>query len=1430
MMLKRQNPLYWAVAILLALSASDLVSLKADTIGFWRFDESTADDGAALETAVSETNSPTLDAPGQSGPIYSNDVPGSLIQDPISGASWANRFSQDCSTGNARVEAPNDTLLNPEDGFTFEFFIKLTGEPGGWHTFVSRNEGTRFWQIDFDHNTQGNNFGDIRTRWDTPDGDVNNVAKGEHIYIDTDTGSGNPDDYDDPADIAMDGDGVNDLTEWHHVALTWDPELNQFAMFTNYEETGRKDLIGSFAHPDDNLSFGKHSGEGYGMFIDEVRYSSGVLDPSEFLIAGADSADSDGDGLPDAWEQLFFDGLAQTPAGDPDGDGLSNLDENTNTTNPTAEDTDGDGLNDGAEIARSADPNLADTDGDLLTDGAEVNEHSTSPTESDSDGDGAPDGVEIAVGSDPNGAASKPADGEIYFVNDGGRWDEASSWSDGAAPGAGKSYFVFGGLANKLTNPRVANASFDGDVLTIQGEGAQLGIERAVNVPAVALVDGGALLSDGSTFSPELTGTVTVSGSGKVIIPANGRTLILNGPLEGSGEMAIEGLLADEGTDGTVTLAGTTNAFTGDWTVGSGLTLKVASAGAIDDGDITLMDGGLDADYNINNPGGTLTLIGADTTRLILDQDHIFGGLFVNDIDILALAQGEGIALDGVFTAETFLDLQFPEGLVVDGGGTLTISPDSDSDGLADSWEITNFGDLSQDADGDPDSDTLTNGAEILAGSDPNSMDSDGDTLSDGQEVNELTSNPGSTDTDGDGVADNVEFANGTSLILADTDGDTLNDGDEITAMTEPLNPDTDGDRYPDGVEVSNGSDPLSAGSAPPLFIVRALKGEGGVNNIDQAEALAAGDGVAEEIVFYQETVNFTDNANNTHVFDGDTVFPFPSNLNLSINATGTFVINQAGTYSIGANSDDGFRISIDGEIAVEFLAGRGTQSTVGLVELSAGEHQLVFDYWQGIGGASVELFISESPASIEIENGPLTSQELFILLPAGQPADDDSDGLPDAWEIAAFGDLAQGPDDDTDNDGLSNQREFDLGSEANIADTDGDGLNDGPEIDEGTEIRIADTDGDGLTDGAEVNTHGTSPLLVDTDGDRYSDSVELAKSTSPTDASLFPTLDDLVAPDPLVHYNFEEGAGTSITSDGTNTTAGTIVGDNVQWLDTAPAPGGGSYLLLPQEGSYVDTNLTASTLGFQGDVNYTAMAWLWAESEQIGEGPGDAMVFGQPTGNALHLGVRGPNYHFGHWGNDTNGGTVTFQEWHHVTWKYENGVQTIHVDGQIVASGEVGGLDNDVNVLLGTTRIDQDRDFVGFIDDVRVYNEALGDADIAIIALAGSAGEGGGGGPADADNDGQSDDAEALAGTDPNDPTSVFQVTATTRSDTGVSVSWASVSGKSYDIEYSTSLEADDWVVIGSVDDVNEAAASFEDTDAARTANPSGYYRARIK
>jgi hypothetical protein len=60
---------------------------------------------------------------------------------------------------------------------------------------------------------------------------------------------------------------------------------------------------------------------------------NGVASSSVTFTIGA--ADSDSDGLPDAWEILYFGNLLQGPGGDPDADGVSNLQEFLQGRNPT---------------------------------------------------------------------------------------------------------------------------------------------------------------------------------------------------------------------------------------------------------------------------------------------------------------------------------------------------------------------------------------------------------------------------------------------------------------------------------------------------------------------------------------------------------------------------------------------------------------------------------------------------------------------------------------------------------------------------------------------------------------------------------------------------------------------------------------------------------------------------------------------------------------------------------------------------------------------------------------------------------------------------------------------------------------------------------------------------------------------------------------
>ncbi|CAN2042665.1 hypothetical protein GMMP15_80018 [Candidatus Magnetomoraceae bacterium gMMP-15] len=74
------------------------------------------------------------------------------------------------------------------------------------------------------------------------------------------------------------------------------------------------------------------------------------------------------------------------------------------------------------------------------------------------------------------------------------------------------------------------------------------------------------------------------------------------------------------------------------------------------------------------------------------------------------------------------------------------------------------------------------------------------------------------------------------------------------------------------------------------------------------------------------------------------------------------------------------------------------------------------------------------------------------------------------------------------------------------VVDTDNDGLSDSEEQNLGTDLNDPDSDDDGLNDGDEVNIHGTDPNNSDTDNDGYCDKEEIDAGTDPLDETDHPT------------------------------------------------------------------------------------------------------------------------------------------------------------------------------------------------------------------------------------------------------------------------------------------------------------------------------------
>ncbi|YCM46408.1 LamG-like jellyroll fold domain-containing protein [Verrucomicrobiaceae bacterium 227] len=147
---------------------------------------------------------------------------------------------------------------------------------------------------------------------------------------------------------------------------------------------------------------------------------------------------------------------------------------------------------------------------------------------------------------------------------------------------------------------------------------------------------------------------------------------------------------------------------------------------------------------------------------------------------------------------------------------TVDTLPDSDSDGMPDSYEDLNgLNKNTDDSALDPDTDGSTNLNEYLQKTDPQDDDSDDDTLKDGVETGtgifvdatDTGSNPLSTDSDGDTLLDNVETGTGIYVDANDTG-------------TDPNKSDTDGDQFSDPLEILKGTNPNNASSKPTAKLI----------------------------------------------------------------------------------------------------------------------------------------------------------------------------------------------------------------------------------------------------------------------------------------------------------------------------------------------------------------------------------------------------------------------------------------------------------------------------------------------------------------------------------------------------------------------------------------------------------------------------------
>lgn len=363
-------------------------------------------------------------------------------------------------------------------------------------------------------------------------------------------------------------------------------------------------------------------------------------------------------------------------------------------------------------------------------------------------------------------------------------------------------------------------------------------------------------------------------------------------------------------------------------------------------------------------------------------------------------------------------------------------------------WEVA-------DANEDPDSDGLTNIAELDAGTDPFDYDTDNDRLPDGWEVShqlDPTSSSGvdgkDGDLDGDGISNQHEFVLGFDPGSASTDG------------TLDAQRDRDMDGMTDVFEVRSGSFVYDYDSE--LFhFARSLDWE-------QDQGLDAdADGISnvDEVSVY-----FTDPTNADT--DSDSL---PDGWEIDNGYDPT-------------DSSDRYSDQDEDKLGVHLEYGQGS---------SDNNHDTDGDGWSDYheyhAGTDPTLSDSDSDGVGDYDedtdsDGLTNRQEIATHLTNPLVADTDGDGLEDGFEVlnsSQFDPLKQDSYVDEDADGLLSAEELLAGTSQTNPDTDFDGLQDGIEVSLGYNPLLADSDNDGMRDEDE-----------DFDGDGLSNKTELENAT----------------------------------------------------------------------------------------------------------------------------------------------------------------------------------------------------------------------------------------------------------------------------------------------------------------------------------------------
>lgn len=363
--------------------------------------------------------------------------------------------------------------------------------------------------------------------------------------------------------------------------------------------------------------------------------------------------------------------------------------------------------------------------------------------------------------------------------------------------------------------------------------------------------------------------------------------------------------------------------------------------------------------------------------------------------------------------------------------------------------------------------------------------DTDGDGLSDWEEIEEIGTDPLKQDTDGDGLSDFEELGIGLdptrSNVDTDTDEDGIDDLDELERNLDPTDQDTDNDNSNDGEDAFPNQSCASVDT----------------DNDGQPDSFHGEDNDCD--------LSIDNDDDNDGVDDESDHFPLDDTRQCNEESS----LNTEGMYCVSTVRSCG-----------EVSNGSGSQS------------------WEGTQYGScdiscIEGFVEESGQCLRDSDGDGTSDENDLdadnngildstetegggcaegqavnpndELPRACKQDWDADGIVDEIDTDADGDRVL----DTDDDALFNTSSLQSCFANKVKDQEATVEDPKPCLLDTDNDAVAnkfdhDDDNDGLNDSSETLL-GTDPLIIDTDGDGFNDKVEFDAGTDGTDPNSFP-------------------------------------------------------------------------------------------------------------------------------------------------------------------------------------------------------------------------------------------------------------------------------------------------------------------------------------